>query len=273
MFGYTDVDNIFKIKTLYTAFTHQYDNDYFTMGESHNFYEIVIVTDGEIGVTAGSDVFVLKKGQAVIHEPMEFHRLWSEGNSNPDIIIFSFAASNTPKLNSKIFEINDLSAPAYILKQLQKAFVFSGGINVRGIVSENTPDYQLAVKSLELFLLSLFSQKFITKPTRKTISAKNYSTIVTILENNIDKNLSVPDIAALCNMSIPNLKKTFSAYSGIGIMNYFNRLKITAAETMLKNGMTVSETADALGFSNQNYFSTVFKRISGFSPLEYKNRI
>ena len=42
---------------------------YSTVGETHDFWEIVIVLDGEIGVTAGSKVINLKSGEAILHEP------------------------------------------------------------------------------------------------------------------------------------------------------------------------------------------------------------
>ena len=71
-------------------------------------------------------------------------------------------------------------------------------------------------------------------------------------------------------MSEVNLKKTFSKYLNIGVINYYNNLKINSAMTMLKDGMTVRETAEALGFANQNYFSTVFKRITGRTPSNYR---
>ncbi len=106
--------------------------------------------------------------------------------------------------------------------------------------------------------------------TSKSRSAVNYSTIVEILENNLDKNLSICEIAKLCHMSEVNVKKTFSKYLNIGVINYYNNLKINAAMAMLKGGMTVRETAEALGFANQNYFSTVFKRTTGHIPSDYK---
>ena len=104
----------------------------------------------------------------------------------------------------------------------------------------------------------------------RTQPAKNYTMIVNVMESNIDKKLSVGDIAKLCNMSEVNLKKTFSRYSGMGVMEYFNLLKITAATERIKRGETVQEVANSLGFSNQNYFSTVFKKITGKNPTYYK---
>lgn len=104
MYGYVDLGDVFRIKEIFTAYRHRFESDYYFIGESHDFWEIVIVLDGELGVTAGKDVFVLEKGQAVLHEPMEFHRLWSEGNSCPDIIIFSFSADMMPEYSSKILK-------------------------------------------------------------------------------------------------------------------------------------------------------------------------
>ena len=269
MYGHVDTTDTFRIKALHTAFEERFSSSYYFAGEYHNFWEMVIVSDGELGVTAGSDVFVLKKGQAVIHEPMEFHRLWSEGESCPNIVLFSFSADGMPKYSSKIFKITDLKVPIEILAQIKDTFEISG-LSVMNIKEEEKVSYQIALKNLEIFILSTVSQKIKKDDTIKSRTAKNYTAIVNVMENNIDKNLSVAEIADMCNMSEINLKKTFSRYSGMGVMAYFNKLKITASVSMLRNGMTVQETADALGFANQNYFSTVFKRIMGNPPTYYK---
>lgn len=269
MYGYVDTNEVFKIKALYTAFEERFESNYYFNGEYHNFWEMVIVLDGHLGVTAGSELFILQKGQAVIHEPMEFHRLWSEGNSRPQIIIFSFSAVGMPKYSSKIFEIPNTEKPKAILKDIYSSFKISQS-NVVGILENDNVNYQIALKQLEIFILNTISQKIQKDGTVKSQTAKNYATIVNVMESNIDKNLSVLEISDLCHMSEINLKKTFSRYSGMGVMAYFNQLKINASISMLKNGMTVQETANALGFSNQNYFSTVFKRITGHPPTYYK---
>lgn len=269
MFGYVNTEEIFRIKVLYTAFSERRKESYYFGGEYHNFWEIVIVTKGELGITAGSDVFMLKKGQAVIHEPMEFHRLWCEGKGETEYIIFSFKASGVPKFSSNVFEIRDLGVPVGILENFQENFEILNN----NIVEINDPDganYQIAIKKLEMFILNTLSQKLEKSGKVRTQPAKNYTMIVNVMESNIDKKLSVGDIAKLCNMSEVNLKKTFSRYSGMGVMEYFNLLKITAATERIKRGETVQEVANSLGFSNQNYFSTVFKKITGKNPTYYK---
>ena len=105
-----------------------------------------------------------------------------------------------------------------------------------------------------------------------TRTARNYTVIVNCLENNLNKSLKLSEIARLCNTSEVNLTKTFSKYAGIGVMSYFNQLKINAAVLMLRSGTSVKETATALGFQEQNYFSKVFKRITGNPPTYYKKQ-
>ena len=71
-------------------------------------------------------------------------------------------------------------------------------------------------------------------------------------------------------MSEINLQKTFSRYAGVGIMEYFNRIKMRKATELLVEGLSVKETALKLGFHDQNYFSTMFKRITGHTPSKIK---
>lgn len=97
-------------------------------------------------------------------------------------------------------------------------------------------------------------------------SAKNYSFIVKTINDNVDKRLSINELAAICNMSAVNLQKTFSKYASVGVVEYFNRIKMQKAVELLEQGMSVKQTALLLGFHDQNYFSTVFKRITGNTP-------
>ena len=145
------------------------------------------------------------------------------------------------------------------------------GIFLKGVIREL--DALRIVKEWELFLLELLAQKGPVPKQPRTRPEKNYETIVRVLENNVSQNLTIQEIARLCSMSPVSVKQTFARYAGLGLMNYYNRLKIQAAAVMLREGASVQETAAALGFSSQNYFSTVFKRIQGLSPTAYKNQI
>ncbi len=269
MYSHTNVDNILKIRSIYTAFEQAPMQNHYFKGEYHDFWEIVIVQEGQVGITAGSNIYTLKKGQAFLHEPMEFHSLWNEGSQSPSIIVLSFEVTNMPEYESRLFEISDLDYTKKLLNQIRTAFIFPD-ICAQGITNKDLLDYQVAVKNLEIFLLETITNSSTYDAVIQTRMTKNYATIIQVLEKNVCRNLSVGEIAKLCHMSEVNLKKTFSKYAGIGIINYFNRLKVSKAIKLLKDGMPVGKVSDTLGFLNQNYFSTVFKRVTGNTPSFYK---
>ncbi len=270
MYRHLDTSNFFCITALYTAFSAVYGADYYVSGETHDFWEIVIVTEGEIGVTAGKEIFHLKKGQAVWHAPNEFHNLWSERGREAGILIFTFSAPHLSPPPFKIFEVRELAEPLDILSDIQKNVQMH-----KHWAMETKPGCHvgatLAIKRLELFLLQTLSEN---KPQRKEAhlpqSAKHYAEIVKFLEDNLHRNLNISDIAKGCRIGEVNLKKIFSRYAGMGVIAYFNQLKVRAAVKLLEGGLTVRESAEALGFLNQNYFCTVFKRVTGKPPKSFK---
>lgn len=268
MYGYADVSGAFRIKRLYTAFAEDIGSDYQFAGERHNFWELLTVTGGEVGVTAGEETGILRKGEAILHSPMEFHRVWYAGNTPGQILIFSFAAENMPSVTAKQFSVPDLGVPLALLEKLCLSYEMSD-YNVVGIRQPELRG-QILLKQLELFLLEMLGGSGQTWGAANSRSAENYARLVRCLESNIRNNLSVDEIAGLCNMSTVNAKQTFARYAGMGIRNYFNRLKIERAIAMLRSGSSVQETAAALSFSSPNYFSTTFKRITGKSPTAYK---
>ena len=87
------IERIAAIDGFYTAFRRQIDGDFVFRGETHDFYEIVFLLKGTVGVTAGANSFVLEAPSAILHPPMEFHSLRGIGGKNATMIIFAFAAS------------------------------------------------------------------------------------------------------------------------------------------------------------------------------------
>lgn len=267
MYDYAENHNVFHIKSLYTAFTINIGGKYNFAGERHNFWELVIAAEGEVGVTAGENAWAMKAGEAVLHPPMEFHRIWGAGTTGR-FVVFSFGADGLPAEAGGTFAGVDLELADSLLQQTREYFQMK---SIRfEPVQEETIQMHILVKEWERFLLELTGLKKQVDREKKSRPARNYASIVRVLEEHIHENLSVEEIAELCKMSPASVKQTFSRYAGMGIMSYFNRMKVEAAVFMLRSGSSVQETAAALGFSSQNYFSTVFKRIMGKPPTTYK---
>ena len=68
------------------------------------------------------------------------------------------------------------------------------------------------------------------------------------------------------------LAKMYKRKTGINLKDYINEYRITKAIELLKAGESnVSDVSGKVGFDNFSYFSTLFKKITGKSPKEYRN--
>ncbi|MBQ8816751.1 MAG: helix-turn-helix transcriptional regulator, partial [Lachnospiraceae bacterium] len=71
-------------------------------------------------------------------------------------------------------------------------------------------------------------------------------------------------------MSASHLSRKFKAGTGIGINEYITYVRVNHAEKLLRETeLAITEVAAQCGYSDSNYFSTVFKRVKGVSPQKY----
>lgn len=256
------------IKSLYSAFETDFDDGYKSVGEAHDFWELVYVKKGSVGVVADNRVYTLEENTMILHPPLEFHRIWNEHGNLPSVVIISFSADwkNPPKNN--VFMLNDKTMPQVVMHDIKESFDMDG----RAVVKLKAGcEYraQIALLRLEELLLSLCVNELSYSAEDSVIQNSKYAEIVKILDENKDKNLSLTQIAEKCNMSVSNVKIIFRKYAGMGIKHYYNELKARQAVIYLNDGLSVKETAGKLGFTDQNYFSYFFKHIMGASPTEY----
>ena len=255
-FSRCEIKRVVELEAVVTFFNEIFDHDHYFPGETHNFWEIVCVISGKVGITANKDVYMLESGSAVVHEPMEFHSIWSEKGTAPEVVILSFYAKQMPKLESRICKLSEevIDEIHKLIEEAEQIFTYPDEEKI-----------QLTEVKQGKLLMSQNDGFY-----HSSQSAKNYRFILSVLEKNLYKKLTVSEIAVLCNMSESNLKKIFYKFAGCGIMHYFTSMKVKKAAEFIGSGYSVKEAADKLGFTDQNYFSTVFKRVTGVSPAKYK---
>ncbi len=260
------------IKCFITAFKEKLENGYCFNGEMHNFWELVYVTEGSVFVSEDSRVYELSEGDIIFHKPMEFHKIWVEKDQNARAIIMSFESDdeNVKELSHGVYKLDAERQNAFeeVFQMLDENFRLN--FYVRRKEEPDTVAEKLTFMHFEIFLLSLLSSQNSKRGRQYNVSAMNYKMIIDTMNENLSKNLSIDELAVLCNLSVSNLKKIFAKYAGGGVMKHFNRLKIKRAMRLLRIGLSVAEISDQLGFSSQNYFAVVFRRETGMLPSEFR---
>ena len=246
---------------------------FFYQGEMHDHWEVVYVESGKLTVSEDDKIYELSQGQIIFHAPMEFHRFWAKEEDFPvNLKIFSFSVETNIKhnLSKGVFtlQIDKREQFREVVKAVENNY-YSGGW-VESTQYEIRPVEELkTIKKFENFLLELISENSPDRTLNAKASAKRYIEVVAILKENVERNLTVDEISKLSHISVTYIKRLFNMYAGCGVMQYFIKLKVVKAMKYLKQGMSVGEVAEKLSFSSINYFSTVFKKETGVSPLKY----
>lgn len=264
-----------EIKKLYTFFSDKFGKDYVFDGETHDFWEMVCNLDGLLGITAGKNVFTLKGGECFFHKPMEFHRLWAEKETEPYTIILTFSCNNVMRVHHGVYKIEEKEEKklSLLLEKAKEIFIYSDKVRLSEVKEDRKYDFQIFVNELENLILTILTKGYSEKSAMNSQTAEKYGEIIGTMEENIAKRLSVAEIAQLCGLSVPNLKKIFKKYTGKGVLQYFSDIKINRAKSLLKEGKSVKEVSFSLGFDDQNYFNVFFKRNVGISPGAYKKSL
>jgi AraC family transcriptional regulator len=83
---------------------------------------------------------------------------------------------------------------------------------------------------------------------------------------------SLAELAKLCNLSIRQVARGFRVSRGCSIGAYVEKLRIERAQKLLASDTSIKAIAAALGFSNSSNFAVAFRRATGETPREYRDR-
>ncbi|MBR4060153.1 MAG: helix-turn-helix transcriptional regulator [Lachnospiraceae bacterium] len=90
-------------------------------------------------------------------------------------------------------------------------------------------------------------------------------------ENFLDRELSQQQVADCFEISVYSLSKMFNGQIGTGFVDYINGKRIEyAKELLLTTGKNVKEIAVMVGFTNSKYFTEIFKKYTGTTPVEFR---
>ena len=121
---------------------------------------------------------------------------------------------------------------------------------------------------LEELLLRLAREESAAAPCPET--PPTLAPILQYLKSHLDMPLSLEQICRDNLIGRAQLTELFRSTCGCGVISFFSRLKIQAAQEMIRDDrLNFSQIADALGYTSVQYFSRRFRQIAGLTPSEY----
>ena len=128
-------------------------------------------------------------------------------------------------------------------------------------------------ESLSSLLTLLMEQSW--HPESKTVSRKRLELVEVknYLDEHYAEKIVLDELAEKYYINKYYLTKIFKETYGSTISNYLIAMRITKAKQLLRfTDMTVDEIGSAVGMSDANYFSRMFRKVEGISPREYRKQ-
>lgn len=94
------------------------------------------------------------------------------------------------------------------------------------------------------------------------------------IDDNFRKDISLNEISEELNISSYYFSKLFKDETGEGFVEYLTKRRVDKAKEMLKDPeKSIKEIGSECGYFDPNYFSRIFKKSTGMTPTEYKERV
>lgn len=178
----------------------------------------------------------------------------------PSTVVFSLSKG----VICAVTPVNDMSRWMSFQPELEKAITSYLGVSTLSVqaVVDHIEELPLQTVSLQAELNDANSLTPIVMMTKKYLETYYYK-----------EDLSLSEVADSMNVNANYLSKLLKKELGKSFVDCLTDIRIKKAIQYLNDPTSkMYEIAEKVGYHTQHYFSHTFKKMTGFSPMEYRKR-
>lgn len=254
-----------------------YDNHH------HEVMEIIVCMENQMIVQADGKDFTLNVGDIIMIPPHMLHNLVF-----PEFgVRFIFLINMSVLKCYNDFKTLDLvfMNPFYCSKQTHPYIyndVYNSLMEMIDIYFENNTFWELRIYSILLQVMTLIAQNHFNETIasdNSTSAAKSweyfdrFSSLLNFIDANYAQDLTLEQAADYMGFSKFHFSRLFKTYTKTTFYNYLCHKRIQVAQSLLISNIPITTIAAQTGFNNSTTFCRCFKKITNYSPTEYRNRL
>jgi len=249
---------------------------------THDFYEVTLVISGEAKHYIDDYVCTVKPGDVYVVKERSTH--WFSEVNNLEIIVLMYYPDIFSSADAQLLGLPGFIS-LFIIKpeiRMHKNYPFMltlSETDLSYVVStikfmqqemkkESKCNYivRLYVFALFAYLSVKFSVNYEEPRTVQMLSQALW-----YMQDNMDSQINIPDIAAKLYVSERHLSRIFKECFGCTPGDYITKMRMNNALKLLSKGhMKIEKVASLCGYEDPSYFSRIFKKTFGISPRQTK---
>lgn len=93
------------------------------------------------------------------------------------------------------------------------------------------------------------------------------------IENNIHEKITIDELADKASISRRTFERRFKQATNNSVLEYIHRIKIESAKRSFESSRkNINEVMFDVGYTDTKAFRAMFRKVTGLSPIEYRNR-
>ena len=236
----------------------------------HEKNELYYLEKGKTKYFIGNEIFFLEAGDMIFVPKNTFHKTDNSEQAGVERILFTFDEETLGESAQKhlgvLYEQKLIRLPSDRQFEVQSLFH-----RIAAEEHKRQSDYREMQRLCfcELLILISRSVQMKAKPQQDP-TVELVQRVAKYISEHVAEDLSLSALSQRYALSSCYLSRVFREVTGIGLNEYINISRVSAAEKLLQNTrQSITEIAAACGYNDSNYFAAVFKRLRGITPKKY----
>ncbi len=193
-------------------------------------------------------------------ESFELHKelalgKWSAINDNDQKLLGRLLVSHSPVV------LNNLKQPYELLQRIENE------------IKQTEFAYQVRVNQLIDELIVTIVRQLSQQQNQRRDFPQAFAQLEQMLRDSLDHPWTVEEMATVVGLGSTAFTEKVKAFSGFSPLNYLINIRIAEAMKQLRQSQkSLTDIALDTGFYSSQHFSTTFKKLTGYTPGQFRKR-
>lgn len=239
---------------------------------AHSQVEINYINSGCCMMEVEDEIVPLKRGSCIVVNPYKKHLFMVDVSKSCSITQMIYQASLPEKIPETLACFR-YSRPFYVFWDCEELCGLLETIG-RYYKKRMEGDYRKAQLDLSMLQLYAMLSKYMEEERRQAdIRQGKLGEALERIHSRLEEDINIEELSRELGMSSRYLRKAFEERIGISCSQYITMLRIARAKELLWDwDKDITQAASLTGFNSPQYFCRVFKRHTGMTPAQYRNK-